>query len=82
MIKFIRADLSKASDAEAVIPKVVEAIKDISPISGIVHAAAVTANLMSTTAKSFDIQFATNFQLKYRFALRISLWHVVPSCRG
>jgi len=67
VIKFIRADLSKASDAEAVIPKAVEAMKDIGPISGIVNAAAVTfrGNLMSTTAESFDTQFAINVRAPF-----------------
>ena len=42
-------------------------MKDISLISGIVNAAAVTfrGNLMSTTAESFDIKFAINVRTPF-----------------
>ena len=66
-VKFVRADLSKASDAKNVIPQAAEAMKHIGPISGVVNAAAVTfrGNLMTTTPESFDLQFAINVRAPF-----------------
>lgn len=58
----VQADLSQADDASSVIPRAVELLKDVAPITGVVNAAATTArgNLFTETAQGFDHQFAVN----------------------
>ena len=64
---WIQADLSQAKDASSVIPRAVEAMKDVGPISGIVNAAATSArgNLTTTTANDFDVQMAVNVRAPF-----------------
>jgi NAD(P)-dependent dehydrogenase (short-subunit alcohol dehydrogenase family) len=86
-VKFVRADLSKAADAISVIPQAAEAMKDIGPITGVVNAAAVTfrGNLMTTTADSFDMQFAINVRAPFLItqgAAKHMEEHGVPKGQG
>jgi NAD(P)-dependent dehydrogenase (short-subunit alcohol dehydrogenase family) len=64
---WIKADLAQADEASSIIPKAVEAMKDVGPISGVVNAAATTArgNLMTTTAQDFDMQMAVNVRAPF-----------------
>lgn len=64
---WIQADLSNQEDASSVIPKAVEAMKDVGPITGVVNAAATTArgNLTTTTAEDFDLQMALNVRAPF-----------------
>lgn len=59
---FVGADLSDATQTQSVIPKAIEAMKEIGPISGLVNSAATTdrGNLMNATAEGFDYQMALN----------------------
>jgi len=67
IIKFVAADLSKAADAESLVPNAAEEMKEVGPITGFVNAAAITTrgNLMTTTADSFDAQFAINVRAPF-----------------
>ena len=85
VVKFIRADLSNAAEAESVVPNAVKVMKEagLGPITGFVNAAAVTSrgNLMTTTAKSFDEQFATNVRAPFLItqgAARHMMEHNIP----
>lgn len=64
---WIKADLSQAEEASSVIPKAVEAMKDVAPITGVVNAAATTArgNLFTTTAHDFDMQMNINVRAPF-----------------
>ena len=64
---WIQADLSQSKEASAVIPKAVELMKSVGPISGVVNAAATTArgNLFTTTADDFDLQMAINVRAPF-----------------
>jgi len=64
---WLQADLSQAEEASSVIPKAVEAMKDVGPIGGVVNAAATTArgNLFTTTAHDFDLQMAINVRAPF-----------------
>lgn len=64
---WIKADLTQADEASSIIPKAVDAMKDVGPISGVVNAAATTArgNLMTTTAHDFDMQMAVNVRAPF-----------------
>lgn len=84
VVKFIQADLSKAKDAEAVVPQAVEAMKEIGPITGVVNAAAVTSrgNLMTTTADSFDIQLAINVRAPFLITQGAAKHMIEKNVRG
>ena len=64
---WIKADLSIAEEASSVIPKAVDAMKGVGPITGIVNAAATTArgNLFTTTADDFDAQMNINVRAPF-----------------
>mmetsp|Transcript_10336 Transcript_10336/g.30460 ORF Transcript_10336/g.30460 Transcript_10336/m.30460 type:complete len:282 (-) Transcript_10336:58-903(-) len=66
-VGYISADLGKAEDASSVIPRAVELMKDIGPITGVVNAAATTdrGNLFTESAKGFDRQFAVNVRAPF-----------------
>lgn len=66
-VVYISADLSKAEDASSVIPRAVELMKDIGPITGAVNAAATTdrGNLFTESADGFDRQFAVNVRAPF-----------------
>mmetsp|Transcript_21238 Transcript_21238/g.24444 ORF Transcript_21238/g.24444 Transcript_21238/m.24444 type:complete len:288 (+) Transcript_21238:135-998(+) len=82
--KFVRADLSKAEDAQSVVPNAAEAMKDIGPITGVVNAAAVTSrgNLMSTTPESFDLQFAINVRAPFLISQGAAKQFIEKNIRG
>lgn len=65
--RWIRADLSNHEEAASVIPKAVEAMKDVGTITGVLNAAATTGrgNLMTTTADEFDKQMALNVRAPF-----------------
>ena len=64
---WVGADLSNAEDCSSAILKAAQAMKDVGAISGVVNAAAMTdrGNLFSTTAESFDAQFALNVRAPF-----------------
>lgn len=65
--QFVQADLSQANEASSVIPRAVEAMKDVGPVTGIINAAATTrrGNLETTTADDFDFQMAVNVRAPF-----------------
>ncbi|GKY93351.1 hypothetical protein MPSEU_000302700 [Mayamaea pseudoterrestris] len=56
------ADLGMAEEASNVVPRAVQLLQHVGPISGVVNAAATTArgNLMTETSHGFDQQIAVN----------------------
>jgi NAD(P)-dependent dehydrogenase (short-subunit alcohol dehydrogenase family) len=64
---WIKADLTQSEEASAIIPRAVEAMKDVGEITGVVNGAATTArgNLMTTTAADFDLQMAVNVRAPF-----------------
>jgi NAD(P)-dependent dehydrogenase (short-subunit alcohol dehydrogenase family) len=63
----VKADLSKAEEASSVIPRAVELLKDVAPITGVVNAAATTGrgNIFTETADGFDFQMAVNVRAPF-----------------
>jgi NAD(P)-dependent dehydrogenase (short-subunit alcohol dehydrogenase family) len=79
----IQADLSKAEEASSVMPRGVELLKDVAPISGVVNAAATCArgNLFTETAQGFDRQIAINTRAPFLITQAAAL-HMIEANVG
>uniref|UniRef100_A0A7S2HYS1 Ketoreductase domain-containing protein n=1 Tax=Helicotheca tamesis TaxID=374047 RepID=A0A7S2HYS1_9STRA len=83
-VAFVSADLSKAEDASAVVPKAAEAMSGVGPISGLVNAAATTGrgNLLTTTAEDFDMQMALNVRAPFLVSQGVAKHMIENNVKG
>lgn len=81
---FIPADLSRPDEASSVIPRAIEVMRDIAPITGVVNAAAITerGNLFTTTADAFDLQMAINVRAPFLITQAAARHMVEEAVRG
>ena len=81
---FLQADLGIHEQAQAVIPKAVDIMQAVGPISGVVNAAAITArgNLQTTTVDGFDIQMAINVRAPFLITQAASKHMIASNVRG
>lgn len=81
---FLKADLSRSKDASNVIPRAVELMKDLGPITGVVNAAGVTTrgNLFTTTAELFDAMYAINVRAPFLISQAAAKHMIDAKVRG
>lgn len=81
---FVAADLSDAQQAQQVIPRAAEKMKDVGPISGLVNAAATTGrgNILTTTAEAFDAQMNLNARAPFLLAQGAAKHMIEHKIRG
>lgn len=81
---FVQADLGDPEQVKTVVPRAIEAMKDIGPISGLVNSAAITdrGNLFTTTAEGFDIQMAINVRAPLLLTQAVAQHMIDTKTRG